>query len=276
MQDCYGIISIGAVLFDDVFGPVRCVCRSFMLPAGSGRRFLCAGKGSGGARALYWRSSMEEMNEGRYTEAARRTLIHIPIMHTEVDMGDLSEAVQRATVQRIGVKAWRHKRRAIDDMWTGIEKVVEELELDFDKVRIYQDGLPVCGKEPEIVAQLAGKGSRNHVLLQRLIAKGGAIMGTESRELLLEEYQNVLRALPPRKGRPIPRPNLARAGLNEPLLRRRDRFVAGRINSTLQAGETGILFIGMLHSVENFLDADIRVIRPALHPSGSGGLGENV
>jgi len=46
------------------------------------------------------------------------------------------------------------------------------------------------------------------------------------------------------------------------LLDRRNRFIAYRINTTLCTGETGILFLGMLHSLENLLNKDINVIYP--------------
>jgi hypothetical protein len=54
---------------------------------------------------------------------------------------------------------------------------------------IHLEGLPVCGHESEIVADLARAGSRNHRLLLRLREFGAIIMGTESAELLVEEYQ---------------------------------------------------------------------------------------
>jgi hypothetical protein len=47
------------------------------------------------------------------------------------------------------------------------------------------------------------------------------------------------------------------------LVKRRDQFIAGCINRTLCAGETGILFLGMLHSLRHLLDKDIHVIYPA-------------
>ena len=50
--------------------------------------------------------------------------------------------------------------------------------------------------------------------------------------------------------------------LQDSLLQRRDQFIGRRISQTLLAGETGLLFVGMLHSVEPWLDQDIQVIRP--------------
>ena len=138
---------------------------------------------------------MEEADKCDGAENDPRTLIHIGIVHTEADMGALSESIQRATLQRLSVKAWRRKLRAIDKRWTEIEEIVERLPLPRGKVRLYQDGLPVCGRELEIVEELANQGSRNHRLLLRLIEKGAVIMGTESPDLLLEEYERVKQAL---------------------------------------------------------------------------------
>jgi hypothetical protein len=50
--------------------------------------------------------------------------------------------------------------------------------------------------------------------------------------------------------------------LQHSLLQRRDQFMARRISQTLLAGETGLLFVGILHSVEPWLDQDIRVLHP--------------
>jgi len=132
-------------------------------------------------------------------------------------------------------------------------------------VRLYQDGLPVCGREAEIVADLAQKGSRNHQLLLRLMAQGAILMGTESGELLLQEYQLARQALTSRTPRAA---ELAarRRSRGEALLEQRDRFIARRIHETLQKGEAGLLFVGMLHAVERFLPKDIKVVYPCRRP----------
>ena len=43
------------------------------------------------------------------------------------------------------------------------------------------------------------------------------------------------------------------------LLTQRDRHIAARINSTLLSGESGLLFLGMSHSVEPLLNDDIEI-----------------
>lgn len=186
-----------------------------------------------------------------------RILYHVPIIHTLADMGNLSDAVRRASLQRLSVKAWRHKLRSIDEFWDKVEKAIEGLSLCFEHLRLYQDGLPICGKETEIVTTLADQGSRNHKLLLGLMQRGAELMGTESSELLLEEYQTIKAKLEyPNK---INKANSASGGKenSDSLLVKRDQFIASRINTTLLTGETGLLFLGALHSPEGFLEKDI-------------------
>ena len=194
-----------------------------------------------------------------------RTLIYFPIVHTQADMGALQESVARATLEKAGRAGLARKTAAIDQIWTEIEAAIDALPLSFDRVRLYQDGLPVCGREAEIVTELAQAGSRNHQLLLRLMAQGAVLMGTESGDLLVQEYQLARQSLttrPPRAAGVA----ASRRALSEALLQRRDQFMAQRINETLKNGETGILFLGMLHSLERHLHPDVKVIYP-LHRS---------
>lgn len=94
-------------------------------------------------------------------------------------------------------------------------------------------------------------------------------MGTESPELLLEEYRQITRDLAQESGSD-PGPAETQTS-REALLKRRDQYIADRINSTLEDGETGILFLGMLHSLTNLLAKDIRLVFPVDASSGNGG-----
>lgn len=172
-------------------------------------------------------------------------------------MGGLRETVRRSALQAMGQAAWQRKVAAVDRIWTQFERFIEDLRLPFATVRLYQDGLPVCGKEADIVKELAESDSRNHRLLLRLMERGATVMGTESPELLVEEYELDKKLLSGGNG---PKFEGDPKRLSEELLARRNQFIAQRINSTLRSGETGILFLGMLHSLGNLLDDDIRVI----------------
>lgn len=210
----------------------------------------------------------ENMHPAGNSQTNRRRLIYIPIVHNFADMGALKESVKEASVKKIGRQSWNRKQHLIERLWDDIESVLKGLSVDMGKTRLYQDGLPVSGKEEAIVRELANSGSRNHRLLLGLMEKGALLMGTESPELLLEEYERVKRGLSADA-----RPGLHSHEIDEgaSLLQRRDKFLGGRINETLRDGETGIVFIGMLHSLERWLDKDIQVVYPiGRPPSGTG------
>jgi hypothetical protein len=192
-------------------------------------------------------------------ESQSRKLICFPIVHNLADMGALSESVKKASLSKIGRAGWKRKLDLIDKFWTEIEKAIEELPICVDRVRIYQDGLPVSGKETAIVEELAKSGSRNHALLRRLIEQGAQIMGTESLELLLEEYEAAKSGLGSRESK-TRKEREKSAGVS--LLERRDKFIAQRINETLRPGEVGMIFLGMLHCLEPWLEKDIQVVYP--------------
>ena len=208
---------------------------------------------------------MKKINKGAGPEVIDRKLIYIPIIHTEADMGRLSGPVRRAALQKLGLRGLKNKANLIDKIWTVIEKTIEGLDLSFEKVRLYQDGLPVCGNESGIVADLAAE-SRNHRLLMRLMDKGAVIMGTESPELLLEEYELAKKIFTAGGDLKSLKIEAHQKPVSDSLLKRRDQFIADRINDTLCPGETGILFLGMLHSLGHLLDEQIKVIYPITGP----------
>jgi hypothetical protein len=181
-------------------------------------------------------------------------------------MGALQESVTQATLAKMGRLGLSRKMATIDKFWTEVEGVIDSLNLCYDRVRLYQDGLAVCGREAEIVMELARAGNRNQQLLLRLMSRGATLMGTESAALLVQEYQLARQSL---TARPARSAGVARQRRlkSEALLRRRDQFMAQRINYTLQPDETGILFLGMLHALEKYLDKDVRVIYPLYRPA---------
>ncbi len=190
-----------------------------------------------------------------------RILIVIPIIHTEQDMGSLLEQTKQAYVTRYGHEKWAEHLKSIDQVWNGIRQMIAALKLPYASVRLYQDGLPLCGKEADIVKEVAARGSQNHQLLVELMAQGAQLMGTEDPSLLLQEYQFHQGALGGGKQGHENQQEQSRG-----LLAQRDRFIAGRINATLPDGEIGLLFVGMAHSVEPLLDGDIltRHLLPSL------------
>ena len=84
-------------------------------------------------------------------------------------------------------------------------------------------------------------------------------MGTEDSGLLLEEYNYIKNIAEinnlEEKEKAIKECEKKAADI----LERRDQYITDRITQTLREGETGILFIGMRHRVDEKLSQDIKV-----------------
>ncbi len=186
-------------------------------------------------------------------------LIYVPVIHTEADMGSVAKALKEEYIKRYGLKRWDEHIEVINSMWQGIRQKIFDLGLDYNKTKVYQDGLPVCNKELAIASDLAQAGNENFKIILELVQRGAKLIGTEEPGLLLEEY-NYIKAVTKidnleEKGKAVKK--YEKKALD--LLKRRDEYIANRITKTLMEGETGILFIGMKHRVDEKFSRDIEV-----------------
>lgn len=184
-----------------------------------------------------------------------RRLVHIPIVHSDADLGSAAAAVRQAYVENKGEAAWKESRQAVARFWHAVETAVERIGADAANLRLYQDGLPVCGFEDRIVRDLARHGGANYRILAKLAARGAKLEGTEDPDLLRREYELIM-ARTAAGGVEKDRS----AGHLRELLEHRDRFIAQRIDRTLREGETGLLFLGALHHAAEQLPATIAVV----------------
>lgn len=188
-----------------------------------------------------------------------RTLTYVPIIHSEADLGSLGESVKERFVSAFGGQQWDKRSASVELMWTGIRNKLLSIPFRWSSTRIYQDGLPVCDHELAIVKELAQKGSQNHALLVELMDRGAILMGTEDPKLLLREYQRILKLAELARSPVTEDVALAFKREGDELLRERDLYIAKRISTTLKDDERGILFIGLLHRVDELFGGDIRV-----------------
>ena len=193
-----------------------------------------------------------------------RTLIFVPIIHSEADLGSLADDVRSRFQEAFGAEVWRRRRTAVRQMWAGIRQRLLAMPLKWSHTRLYQDGLPVCDYPQMIVDDLAAQGSDNHKLLATLVEQGAILMGTESVDLMMREYRRIQKLVEASRE---DAPDEAVEGLREEgdeLLSLRDRFIADRIDATLGPEETGVLFMGLLHRVDELLEGKVDPV-PIIH-----------
>jgi len=193
-----------------------------------------------------------------------RTLVYVPIIHSEVELGSKGASVRRSFIEALGDAAWQRREVMVEAMWQGLRDTLMALPLPASGTRLYQDSLPICGHEHEIVEDLANSGSRNHQLLRALMQRGAVLMGTENASLILAEYRRIqqLEQLSKQGGSAAAARLLEQEG--QRLLRERDTFIARRIDDTLRDGELAIVLLGMLHRVDEHLAGKL-TIRHVIH-----------
>ncbi len=188
-----------------------------------------------------------------------RELIYVPIVHTAADMGSLLPAAKAEFLRKYGEREWKEHNKVIQSFWEGLRGRITGLNLDYAHTYLYQDGLPACGKEMDIVRELARQGNQNHRLLLWLVEQGATLVGTESPELLLAEYELMRNLLSATGGSRRQVDLQTYKGRAKELLSRRDEYIRHRIRDTLPENWKGLLFIGLMHRVEEGLPQDISV-----------------
>ena len=114
-------------------------------------------------------------------------------------------------------------------------------------------------KAIKINEKLAAKGSPNHRLVLELLNKEARLEGTEHPDLLVEEYDSLSKLLQNSGPKDNPAALAQYRAESNRLMEKRDVFIAERIRSTIQPGETPLVFMGVRHKLEKLLEADFVV-----------------
>ena len=187
-----------------------------------------------------------------------KKLLYVPIIHMEADLGSVAAIVDKKSSQVCGKERWNKHKKAVSGFWDSIASYFGRLSTS--NLKIYQDGLMIDGEVgKKIIEEGARKGSKNHKIVLKLMEKGAKIMKTEDIHLLKKEYNSLIKLSQTKS--PIEK-MLVYIGYKlrkNPLMRKRDKFIAKRINETLQDGEVGVLFIGVYHNVFSRISQDITV-----------------
>lgn len=175
------------------------------------------------------------------------------------DLGSIAKQVDKRGIAGFGEEFWERHKETISGFWDSIVKYFADLDVkDF---KIYQDGLVADGEVGErIVEEGVKAGSKNYEIINDLLKRGAVLIQTEDFPLVKEERDRIVKIT---KAKTITEKLIAylkyRLTKNR-LLKKRDNYIAKRINETLNHGERGILFMGAYHDIIPKLAKDIQVI----------------
>jgi len=187
-----------------------------------------------------------------------RTLIYVPVIHTSADLGSLAKDVTKRGIADLGEDVWKGHQKTVEDFWDVITDYFASV--DVSGMKIYQDGMVAEGEIGEkIVEESLNLGSRNYQLVSKLLKRGAFLVKTEDFNLVKEERDRLLGIT---QAKSISKRLLAFIRyklVKDRLLDKRDKFIAKRINETLNPNETGILFIGAYHNIKTRFPQDIQI-----------------
>jgi pheromone shutdown protein TraB len=187
-----------------------------------------------------------------------RTLIYVPVIHTSADLGSLAKDVAERGIADLGENVWEKHKAAVEKFWDVISGYFDSI--DVSGMKIYQDGMVADGDVGQrIVEESAKQESRNYELVARLLKRGAILVKTEDFKLVKEERDRLV-ALTQAKSLTHKLIALIKYKLaKDRLLDKRDRFIAKKIDETLQYSEKGVLFIGACHDIKQKLPKDIQI-----------------
>jgi len=187
-----------------------------------------------------------------------RTLLYVPIIHTEADLGSVGEDITKRGLKEFGETLWKSHVETVLGFWDAIAEYFNAVEAsDF---KIYQDGMVADGEiGMTIVEEAAKAGSRNYQVISGLIRRGAILVKTEDLNLVKEERDWILKITHAKNRVQKLDAAMKYKLVKNSLLDKRDKFIAKQVNDTLQEEERGVLFIGAFHNVRKWLQKEIQV-----------------
>ncbi|MDP2753498.1 MAG: hypothetical protein Q8P40_03820, partial [Nitrospirota bacterium] len=174
------------------------------------------------------------------------------------DLGSLAKDIMKRGIADLGEEVWKEHIKTVEGFWGAIMKYFDSINVS--EMKIYQDGMVAEGEiGRKIVEEGIKSGSKNYEIISSLLQKGAILVKTEDFALVKRErdYLVELTKAMTRIGKLIA--YLKYRLIKNELLRKRDEFIANRINGTLNQGETGIIFIGAYHNIKKRLPEDIQI-----------------
>ncbi|MBI5643530.1 MAG: hypothetical protein HY954_08660 [Deltaproteobacteria bacterium] len=188
-----------------------------------------------------------------------RNLVYVPVIHMAADIGSLAEKAVERAILSIGEDVWKRHTETVFGFWSSIADYFDSFEAY--GVKIFQDGMVADGElGKKIIEEGMKAGSVNFRVLSGLLQRGAVLVRTEEFKLLKEERDRLVELGKAQTKMERLKAYLKYRIVKGRLLKKRDAFMARRINEVLKEGETGVLFIGAEHNIEDWLDRDISMV----------------
>lgn len=189
-----------------------------------------------------------------------RTLIYIPIIHSEADMGSMAAELTQKGIDEFGREFWETHVDTVNKYWEIISQYCDTIGLGGKAVKIYQDGMVADGEIAiKIMEDSMKAGSKNYEIISRLVKRGAIIVRTEDISMVKKELE-MLKLIPSSGALIMKLIRIIRFKISRSkLLNQRDEYIVGRIAATLGPNETGIIFLGAYHNILDKLPKDIIV-----------------
>ena len=187
-----------------------------------------------------------------------RKLIYVPIIHMSADLGTIAKQVDKRGIAGFGEEFWKEHGETISGFWDSIVKYFANLEVkDF---KIYQDGLVADGEVGQkIVKEGIKSGSKNYEVIGDLLKKGAILVQTEDFAMVKEERDRIVKITNAKTTIEKLIAYLKYKLNKNKLLKKRDNYIAKRVDETLKYAETGILFMGAYHDIISKLSKTIQI-----------------
>jgi len=187
-----------------------------------------------------------------------RKLIYVPIIHMGADLGSIANHVDKRGIAGFGEEFWIRHRETISRFWDSINNYFANLEVE--DFKIYQDGLVADGEIGQrIVEEGIKAGSKNYEIIDDLVKRGAILVQTENFPLVKEERDRIVRITQAKSTTRKIAAFIKYKLVKNKLLKKRDNYIAKRIDETLKDNEKGILFVGAFHNVKKRLPKSIHV-----------------
>ncbi len=176
------------------------------------------------------------------------------------DLGSIAKHVDKRGIAGFGEEFWKKHRETVSMFWDSISDYFANLEVK--DVKIYQDGLVADGQVGQkIVEEGVKSGSKNYEIIDGLLKKGAILVQTEDFPLVKEERDRIVKITQAKTTTGKLVAYLKYRLAKNRLLRKRDDYIARRINETLADAEEGILFVGAYHNIIPKLAGRIQTVK---------------